>query len=265
MTCKHDNVFYTEYSTIVCSHCGMERQILVNQMDYKRSLTSAPLCRFYNRHDRWCTLVKKVCGIHNGPQANDPVWGYLAARKPFESTQEILECLRKSGLKNKHYPSLHAFSKNFCSNYKHPVDPNEVYKKLCSYFAHVLFLWTNTKKRKQKLFFSYNWLLEQGIAFYNLTEYEPFVKRLKCVNRRGKYVSLLLRLYEIHVGRKSRVQPGTHFQNDLLHQLILRNRLQMPPNLLQQTAETHRSEEPEDSKRGLGYRLLKSLGTTVRI
>ncbi len=211
-------------------------------------------------------LVKKVCGIHNGPQVSDPVWGYLAARKPFESTQDILECLRKSRLKNKHYPSLHAFSKNFCSNYKNPRElPNEVYKKLCSYFAHVLFLWTNTKKRKHKLFFSYNWLLEQGVAFYNLTEYKPFVKRLKCVNRRGKYVSLLLRLYEIHVGRRSRVQPGTHFQNELIHQLILRNRLQLPPNPLQQTVVTRRSEQPEDSKRGLGYRLLKSLDKLGRI
>ena len=191
MACPHENVFYTEYSTIVCSICGVERPYLANLMDYKRSLTSAPLCRFYNRNDRWCTLVKKVCGIHNGPQICDPVWSYLAKKQPFASTQDILLCLRKSGLKNKHYPSLHAFSKNFCSTYVPPKNPVQVANKLCAYFAHILFLWTNTKKTKQKLFFSYNWLMEQGLAFYNLEDYKCFVKHLKCVNRRGKYVGLL--------------------------------------------------------------------------
>ena len=264
--CSHDQVFYTEHSSIVCANCGIERRVLANTMDYKRSLTSAPLCRFYNRHDRWCTLVKKVCGIHNGPQANDPVWEYLEANKPFQSTREILECLRKSKLKNKHYPSLHAFSKNFCSTYVTPKGhPSRVYKTLCNYFTHIMFLWSNTMKKKPKMFFSYNWLLEQGIAFYNFTDYSFFVKRLKCANRRGKYVNLLLRLYEIHVGKMSHVPQDNRSLSVSIHLLIHRNRLQMPPNPLKQTPGTHLAERAEDLKRGLGYMLLKSLGKTGKI
>ena len=264
--CSHEQVFYTEHSSIVCAHCGIERRVLNNTMDYKRSLTSAPLCRFYNRHDRWCTLVKKVCGIHNGPQANDPVWGYLEANKPFQSTQALLECLRKSKLKNKHYPSLHAFSKNFCRTYVTPKEhPTRVYKKLCNYFTHIMFLWSNTTKRNQRMFFSYNWLMEQGIAFYNLSDYSCFIKHLKCANRRGKYVNLLLRLYEIHVGKRNRGQPDSRSQSESLHRLIRRNQLQMPPNPLKRTPGTHHTERKEDLKRGLGYMLLKSLGTTGRI
>ena len=264
--CTHETVFYTEHSSIVCANCGIERRVLANIMDYKRSLTSAPLCRFYNRHDRWCTLVKKVCGIHNGPQVSDPVWEYLEGKKPFKSTQAILECLRKSKLKNKHYPSLHAFSKNFCSTYRTPREhPDAVYKKLCNYFTHILFLWANTTKKKPKLFFSYNWLLEQGIAFYNLSDYSYFIKRLKCANRRGKYVNLLLRLYEIHVGKKSHEQLDTHSPNESTHQLIHRNRLRMPPNPLKQTPGKRPGELEEDSKRGLGYRLLKSLDRLGKI
>ena len=264
--CTHDSVFYTEHSSIVCAHCGIERMVLANIMDYKRSLTSAPLCRFYNRHDRWCTLVKKVCGIHNGPQVSDPVWKYLEEKQPFQSTQAILECLRKSKLKNKHYPSLHAFSKNFCSTYRPPREhPDAVYKKLRNYFTHIMFLWANTTKEKPKLFFSYNWLLEQGIAFYNLSDYSCFIKRLKCANRRGKYVNLLLRLYEIHVGKMSHEQQDTHSQNESTRQLIRRNRLRMPPNPFSQTTATHQAELEEDSKRGLGYRLLKSLDKLGKI
>lgn len=265
-TCPHTHTIFSEYSTIVCEDCGLERPYLCNVMDYKTSLTSAPLNRCYNRYDRWNCLVKKICGIHVGPPISDPVWGYLESKKPFSSTQAILKCLRRAPIKNKHYPSLHAFTKNFCTNYTKPRIPsNQVHHKLCKYFKHILFIWTTIKVPDQALFFSYNWLIEQGLAFFNFTEYMPFVKRLKCTNRRNKYVNFLIKLYGTHVAMKNRAPLNSHPQNELFQRLIRHNRLSKPPNLFARIVETRHSEPKADSTRDLGYRLLKSLGTLGRI
>ena len=255
--CDHQNCVYTEYSTIVCTDCGIEKQLMVYKPDYQSMVNSAPLVRYYSRNDRWVALIKKVLGIHSGPPVADPVWGYLNSRKPFESVASIRDSLRKSKLRNKHYPSLHCFAKMFSKSYQQPTkSSHHVYKKLMKYFDIILRLWNIYKTHPNvntNLFFSYNWLIEQGLAFYNLDEYLPFVKRLKCNSRRKKYVHMLLKLYETHAQNWNRGLRGNRLQSVSGHSPIPRNQLQSPRRPVEQTV----ANRPAVRGASLGHDLIR--------
>ena len=263
-SCEHHHCVHTQYSSIVCIDCGVEKPILTYTPDYQSMVNSAPLVRYYSRKDRWIALIKKVLGIHSGPPVADPVWEYLSARKPFEGVDGIRVCLRKSKLRNKHYPSLHCFAKLFSQAYRRPTtSANFVYKQLTKYFDIILRLWNKYKTHPNvntKLFFSYNWLIEQGLAFYNLKEYMPFVKRLKCNSRRKKYVNMLLKLYETHAQNWNRGQQDTHLPSESGHSPIPRNQLQLHRRPVERTVANHPVVRGEGWERDLIRRWLKSRG-----
>ena len=263
MDCDHENCVYTEYSSVVCTDCGIEKPVLVYTPDYQSIVNSAPLVRYYSRNDRWTALIKKVLGIHSGPPITDPVWDYLNSRKPFDTVACISDCLRKSKLRNKHYPSLHSFARLFCPSYRKPErHPNAVFTLLAKYFDIILRLWNMYQSHPNvdtNLFFSYNWLIEQGLAFYNLREYLPFVKRLKCNTRRKKYVHMLLKLYETHAQSLSHGQPGNHLRNVSGHSQIPRNQLQSPRHRVEQTLANHPSYAGGGPEHDLIRRWLRSL------
>ena len=239
-TCSHPKTVSTEYS-VICTHCGVERPIIVNTMDYPQSISSAPLSRLYNRCDRWLSIVKKVVGIHSGPSSSDPVWKYLEKHKQTLLTpSNITQCLRKSKLKNKHYPCLHVFAKTFCSQYACPSTPApQVLYSLECYFRHILDLWSRAKKKETDPFFSYNWLIEQALYLYNYVDYFPYVKLLKCSARRQRYVQMLLKLYEIRLEKKHRERSADHSHCVICPQSTHHNQLQMPPHPSAQTSENH--------------------------
>ena len=255
--CDHQICVYTEYSTVVCTVCGKERPVLVYTPDYHSIVNSAPLVRYYSRKDRWIALIKKVLGIHSGPPTTDPVWEYLSSRKPFDTVADIRDSLRKSKLRNKHYPSLHIFAKLFSPSYAKPERrPNDVFSMLVKYFDIILRLWNLHKTNPNvntSLFFSYNWLIEQGLAFYNLWEYIPFVKLLKCNTRRRKYVHMLLKLYETHAQSLSHGPQGIHRHCVLGHSQIPRNQLQSPRHRVEQTV----ANRPSSQGGALGHDLIR--------
>ena len=143
MPCAWDNSFLvqSEYSTVVCTRCGIETQITLepHEASCSRFEFTPPISRIYSRPDRWKTIVSKVVGHHSGPPRNDPVWAYLKQHSLFcTSPQNILLLLRKSSLKNKHYQCLHIFAKVFQKDYTPPtVSPNVVRQKLDIYLKFV--------------------------------------------------------------------------------------------------------------------------------
>ena len=180
----------TAYSTSVCMQCGLEKQVgIIQEQTY---VHSAPLDRSYSRPDRWRGLIKKLTGNHNGPGTNDPVWAYLEKHAPFEGPQDIIRRLRKSKLLNKHYQSTFIFTKIFTTK-ELPKNNERVCKQLLSYFDFIYRLWN--RHNFGKPFFSYNWLIEQALCYYNYVEYIPFVKKLVCSKRRRKYKTQLFNLY----------------------------------------------------------------------
>lgn len=224
--CEATQVVLTQYHTLLCINCGREKAQLVNGPDYNTYMTTAPLARHYSRPERWNILIKKVCGLHSGPPTTDPVWDYLKAHQPYNSPKDIIKCLRKAKLKNKHYPSLHAFCQAFDSSYVKPLNANNVMKHLSSYFEHVISMW-NTKGNKH--FFSYSWLIEQGLEIFNHITYLPYVKKLMCPFRRNKYAQELLTLYGTHVGNCRHGTQDNHLRYERSRSLNLHN--QLPQNL----------------------------------
>ena len=225
MQCAHSQTVFTEFDTVVCTVCGLEKSILYNTPNYHTHITTAPLARFYSRPDRWNTLLKKIIAIHSGPPTSDPIWVFLKEKQPFKSVDDLKTALRNCRLENKHYPCIHVFARCFCSDYKKPRhNPREVLHKLGVYFDLILKMYHRSGNPNKK-FFSYNWLLEQGLSLFNFVDYIPFVKKLKCVSRRCKYVEKLIALYETHVQNDGCELLNSHLQNGLLRVEIHQNLL----------------------------------------
>ena len=224
-TCLNPKPVFTFYCTVVCTNCGIETnsQIISPSDDttYNSSQCKPLNNRLYNRPDRWKSLVRKVVGIHSGPPRHDPVWNYLKTYNdttPISTVSDIYTALRLSKLKHKHYQCAHAFSKCFAKNYTTPkCEPIVVEKHLNSYFKHIQYMWN---KGPKDFFFSYAWLLEQGLCVFSHTEYLPYVKTLICKRRRNKYVQVLLTLYKTHAKMLSRGSSNTRSQNVLSHSQI---------------------------------------------
>jgi hypothetical protein len=198
-------MFATSYSSTVCTSCGIEKQVgLIQEPTYNHS---SPLDRSYSRPDRWKGLIRKLTGYHNGPGTHDPIWAYLKTHAPYTGPQDIIFKLRKSKLLNKHYQSTFIFTKIF-SDMELPIQNELVCKQLLSYFGFIYQLWNRNNIGKP--FFSYNWLIEQALWFFNYVEYIPFVKKLVCEKRRRKYKTQLFKLYGTHLGHASCMQSATH-------------------------------------------------------
>ena len=239
MPCSCDNTLLvqSDYGTVICTKCGLETQITLEPHEASPGGASfefsPPIVRVYSRPDRWKTVVSKIVGNHPGPPQNDPVWDYLKNNShKCSSPRSILQLLRKSGLKNKHYQCLHTFAKAFQSDYSPPrISPTVVEHKLGIYFDFVNNSWLKFSDPKSP-FISYAWLLEQGLTFYGFREYLPFLKKLMCHTRRMKYVSILHSMYRkcgIHAGMRSHDSKDNHSPNESNHQENLHNLLMMHP------------------------------------
>ena len=232
--CSCDSTRVTsDYYTLICTECGSETNTHLTQEPIY--MPCATIDRSYSRNDRWKGLVRKITGYHNGPLVSDPIWKYLEKSGPFKHPQDILERLRVSKLVNKHYQSLYIFTKAFAPTYKVPLTGEQVSIKLVSYFNFVYGMWN--KFFGDKPFFSYNWLIEQALYFFNYEEYLPFIKHLVCPKRRRKYENLLITLYGIQLGISSYKRPIDRLQHVKSNSLNLQNRL---------CGLCYRAFEPED-------------------
>ena len=138
---------------------------------------------------------------------------YGTARCLLVSPESLTKTLRASRLKHKHYQSLHAFAKVFIPTYVTPEDPPKVVERnLHKYFSHIQHMWSQ-RHPDQNQFFSYSWLLEQGLHVFNHVAYLPFVKTLICRKRRNKYVKMLLTLYETRAENANRGSSNIHSQS----------------------------------------------------
>ena len=211
----------TDYNTEICVSCGIEQPVGITQEFVY--MPGANLLRSYSRNERWRNLIRKITGYHSGPPPRDPVWKYLESHKPFETPKNIITCLRKSKLVNKHYQNIFIFTKIFSPTYVMPKYNPEVSKRLESYFDFVYTLWNRHFGKRS--FFSYNWLIEQSLELFNYTEYKPFVKLLVCSKRRRKYESLMFKLYGIHLALLDYKPQRDHSQCEKSSSLNLQSQL----------------------------------------
>ena len=188
----------TSYHTNVCVWCGIERFIGYSPTCRVFSGHFArPLPPSYSRRTRFRELLRRVFALESGPKNDDPVWDYLTRHRPFKDSKDIMGCLKQSGLDNKHYSSIHLFTKLFSPYTPHTYSPdqlNQFVETLSKSFEHTLLRW---RQRDSCAFFSYNWLIEKFLVEHKLTFFLPFVKRLQCPHRRNKYT---LKMQKINAG-----------------------------------------------------------------
>ena len=180
-SCHNSFLVQSKYATLICTNCGVESKITLEP--HESSIVnfdfSPPIVRVYSRPDRWKTIVSKIVGNHSGPPRNDPVWDYLKTFAPrIHRPQNILNFLRASPLKNKHYQCLHVFAKAFQKSYSPPLTPPSVVQSYLNiYFDHINSLWLKDHSPTDP-FISYAWLLEQALTYYGFREYLQYLKKL---------------------------------------------------------------------------------------
>ena len=183
--CACDTFLYTNYNTRICNKCGRETQHgPTPEHDY--TFKSLPIP--YSRVCRFVELVTKLLGVGHSPKDTDPVWKVLEQRAPYSTPHEILLQLKRSKIVNKHYNSLHLFSKVFQKRYTAPKisthNMNVLRLTMKAWFEQVLYLWN---KSAIEGFFSYNWLIEQFLNCLKIHCLFPYLKKLQCPVRRQKY------------------------------------------------------------------------------
>ena len=125
--------------------------------------------------------------------------------------------------------NIYIFTKIF-SSYEVPKYDERVIADLLVHFDFVYRLWN--RHFGKRLFFSYNWLIEQTLELFNYTEFIPFVKLLVCPKRRRKYESLMFKLNGIHLELLDYKPQRVHSQYEISSSLNLQNQLGGPSYLL---------------------------------
>ena len=183
------SILVTTFSHI-CTKCGSEIPFVSPQI---QTFHEQPRCAIvsspYSRKQRFIILLRKILGVDSGPGHRDSVWCVLANSAPFKNTEEIISCLKHSGLRSKHYTSLHIFAKLHVANYTAPVcrlSPYDIEHKMDLLFDEVEFMWCRFQSHES--FFSYAWLLEKLLKHINVFHsYSQYLKVLVCPHRRQKY------------------------------------------------------------------------------
>ena len=176
--------------SFVCINCGIEKPYVSPAcVSFNHTPHTSLIISPYNRKTRFIGLLRKILGVDTGPQVKDRVWQYLSASAPFQTTDDIVLCLKNSPLKSKHYNCIHGFSKAFLRKYSKPecyYTPLEIEKILGGLFEDVVFYWCRFSENTS--FFSYAWLLEKLFRQLQILEdYKSFLKVLICPTRRKKY------------------------------------------------------------------------------
>ena len=214
--CKH--VFLDMVYVNVCKKCGITNRVYKVDSYNKYS---APLCRGYNRIQRFRLKLDKLFGIHNGPRIEDPIWKVLEnCKKTLHCPRGIRAALRKSKLKNKHYDSVRIFTDIF-TDFNIGFTPHSVKKRILNDFIVIHDMWKNVSPDTS--FFSYDFLLKYLLKDSKLIVY---CKPCACQKRYDKYLNRLKFIQARHGDRRSNHEiPKVHSQNGIRISTILRSPL----------------------------------------
>ena len=197
MTCScNAPIFDTDYSTIVCSKCGIETKVglklaLPSSDSYN---THTPFFIGYSRSKRFETMLNAV--FRPTPvKADDQVLEFLFKSAPIHNMGHLFRLLKKNKAKDKRYCSLHLFSKLFVKNYNAPQVPLEcVHKGIIQRFKDIEFL---HMRYLTGPFFNYCYLLRRFLLYARLEDHVKFVKRLKCPRRCRVYDQMFEKLLNL--------------------------------------------------------------------
>ena len=169
----------------------METKTQLNTNVTPRDWHTEPLLHIYSRKKRFKLLVENLFWP-TPSQKDNRMLAYLAPLSPFLTKQDLLGALKQSTLADKRYCHIHFFCKQFVQDYTPPpAIPNiqQVLRRIMVRFSDIEFCFSRLFIGVQ--FFNYRYLLSQLLIEFQLTEYIPFVKSLKCKQRLMYYNEML--------------------------------------------------------------------------
>ena len=187
--CSCGEQFVYEGCHKICTSCGLQQPLLENH-DYHESYEDVNTC-VYSRRKRFENLVDSVLfpAFH---QKDVPVYKILKD-KTFINIDELVTFMRHTPLKDKRFCSIHLFATLTVQKHDKLIPPQYRYR------THLLRLFDEVLSRHKvhgcKQFFSYPWLLRRLLAVTGNTQYEAYIKRIRCKRRRKKYKQMLHTLF----------------------------------------------------------------------
>ena len=186
--------FPSDYNTEVCWECGLETSVGYNMFQPNANVynTHTPFLQGYSRQKRFATMLD--CVISPSPySADNNALKYMLPHKGVEKVGDIFTLLKKHRSKDKRYCSVHLFTRLLCPGYvPTKLVPYEVRRKILHKFRDMEFL--HRRFVNHKPFFSYCWLIRKFLQNEGLTEFLPYVKKLKCKKRCKVYEDLYVEL-----------------------------------------------------------------------
>ena len=217
MECGEHEFVYTNHSRI-CLACGIEI-IQLNLDLYNRN--SAPLHKHYNRITRFEQKTNKLLGI-NGPKYSHPIWAYLDSHKgDIKEPNDIRRLLRKwKSCTCKCYDSIFLFSKAFIITTPPIQNLHQIKSYINSEFRIIHRHWLRSEESK---FYNYDFLLRYICDLGDITQLEPYLKRITCKKR---YLLNLNRIHNLissqtHYTKNCHGLPVSRSQSDLDDSLTL--------------------------------------------
>ena len=208
--CGQLHLLETNEHTIVCTVCGVEKAVLklepVNISYQQRMSVSTHGVNTYSRTKRFTTMLTQ-CVLGTNFEADDKMLACLYPHRPFTTIAELVGKIKKSGLRDKRYSSLHFFAKHMVSGYRWVSLPprwEHTKRMIISFFSSFERLYR--KQCQYDPFVSYSWLLRTILIDFGLSRFVIFVKPLKCKRRRNRY-------HTIYKHIKSLMNVDTHVVN----------------------------------------------------
>ena len=182
MCCSNALLLQTDYHTLLCTECGRETPSFgsiykINQ-SYSQSLY--PFSQCYSRKKRFREMVENIF-FPCLSTLDNTICANIASEK-ICSVQELFLLLKSLKVKDKRYGSIHALTRQFVENYL-PPKPVSSYlvDEMCTMFSEIELVYTRFFGKAQ--FFNYSWLILKFLFVFELDDYTPYVKPLKCKRR----------------------------------------------------------------------------------
>ena len=187
--CQEHNFLNTDYSTRVCTFCGLE-QAAPLQPRYYDIGDKAPLyISAYSRHKRFYNFLMSVVDPIFATHPPQKTIYLLMQDKQFESLDELLSELKRKKTHQKSYCHLHYYARRFWTGYEEPAKLSKVQvNNVMSFFGKVEA--TFERAGLTCSFFSYPWLCRKLLLLFGFERFTPFVKTIICKKRIKKYESL---------------------------------------------------------------------------
>ena len=97
--CSHENTVRSEYDTLICTTCGLEKQTNLSIVQVRQPHDMSPFPYGYSKRKRFAKLLDGV--LYPTPSAADEGMFKILFGKKYETTPLLLKAMRSAKLRDK--------------------------------------------------------------------------------------------------------------------------------------------------------------------